>query len=250
MNKLITLAGALLLSSVFSQSAVAQADVDAATADKIRNSLNVLLPGLTPDSIRATPVDNLYEIAFGARIVYITSDGRYLLQGKMVDLETRTEITEERLSELKLAAMSAVGEDQMVIYGPEDAKHTVTVFTDIDCGYCRKLHAEMDQYNKQGIRIRYLFYPRAGIGSDSFNKAVSVWCADNRHTAMDQAKAGEAVPASKCENPVASHHALGQTMRVQGTPALVLENGEMVPGYVPADRLRRALEQRFANTGG
>ena len=167
----------------------------------------------------------------------------------MVDLETRTEITEERLSELKLGAMNAVGEDQMVIYGPEDAKHTVTVFTDIDCGFCRKMHAEMDQYNKQGIRIRYLFYPRAGIGSDSYDTAVSVWCADDRNVAMDESKAGKEIAARKCENPVAAHLELGQAMRVQGTPALVLQNGEMVPGYVPADRLRRALEQRFGNAG-
>lgn len=230
--------------------AALSAELDPAAADRIRSSLKVLLPGLTPDEIRATPVDNLYEVTFGTRLVYLTADGRFLFQGKLIDLETRTEITEQRLSELKLAALSEVGEDQMVIYGPDDARHTVTVFTDIDCGFCRKLHAEMGQYNEQGIRIRYLFYPRAGIGSDSFDKAVSVWCADDRHAAMDQAKAGQQIPRKTCDNPVAEHHALGQAMRVQGTPALVLDDGEMLPGYVPADRLRRALDMRGQQSGG
>ena len=180
------------------------------------------------------------------RLVYLTADGRFLVQGKLVDLETRTEITEERLSELKLAALSEVSEEQMVIYGPQDAKHTVTVFTDIDCGFCRKLHSEMNQYGDNGIRIRYLFYPRAGVGSESYDKAVSVWCADDRHSAMDQAKAGASIDKKVCPNPVADHHALGQAMRIQGTPALLLDDGEMLPGYVPAKKLRQALDQRDA----
>lgn len=223
--------------------------VDGEKEERIRSSLAVLLPGLIPDTIRPTPVDDLYEVAFGMRLVYLTGDGRFLLQGKLIDLETRTEITEARLSELKLAAISQVGEDQMVTFGPADAKHTVTVFTDIDCGFCRRLHAEMDQYNANGIRIRYLFYPRAGIGSESYDKAVSVWCADDRQVAMNEAKAGKEMPKKTCENPVAEHHALGQAMRIQGTPALLLEGGEMLPGYVPAQKLRQALDQRTAEGG-
>lgn len=247
MKKLIV---ALCSLALLAGAAVAESvDVDRATDQKIRNSLRVLLPGLLPDTIRTTPIDNLYEITFGSRLVYVTADGRYLFQGKLIDLETRVEITDERLSELKMAAMAKIGEDQMLIYGPDDAKHTVTVFTDIDCGFCRRMHKEMDQYNKQGIRIRYLFYPRAGIESDSYDKAVSVWCADDRKAAMDAAKAGKDIPARKCENPVAMHHALGQSMRLSGTPALVLKDGEIVPGYVPADKLRRALDQRFDKPG-
>ncbi len=244
MKKLFLALGALLLAGA------AGAEVDQATDQKIRNSLAVLLPGLSPDEIRSTPVDNLYEVTFGTRLVYITGDGRFLVQGKLVDLETRTEITDQRLSELKKAALAKVGEDQMVIFGPQDAKYTVTVFTDIDCGFCRKLHSEMKQYNDAGIRIRYLFYPRAGIGSDSYKKAVSVWCADDRKAAMNAAKAGQSIEARTCDNPVAEHYALGQAMRVQGTPALVLDDGEMLPGYVPADKLRAALDQRRAATGG
>lgn len=224
--------------------------VDKETQDKIRNSLSVLLPGLQADDIRPSPLDNLYEVTFGGRLVYLTGDGRFLIQGKIIDLETRTEITEERLSELKMAALSEIGEEQMVVYGPDDAKDTVTVFTDIDCGFCRKLHSEMARYNEEGIRIRYLFYPRAGIGSDSYNKAVSVWCADDRRAAMDKAKAGGEVDSKTCDNPVEAHYELGQTMRISGTPALLLEGGELVPGYVPAHKLRKALDERRAQSGG
>lgn len=227
----------------------AQAQVDQATEQQIRNSLRVLLPGLQPDEIRSTPIANLYEVTFGTRLVYLTADGRYLVQGKLIDLETRAEITEARLGELKVAALAKIDESQMVTYGPDDAKYQITVFTDIDCGYCRKLHSEMAQYNAQGIRIRYLFYPRAGIPSPSYDKAVSVWCADDRKAAMDKAKAGGDVPAKTCENPVAEQYALGQTMRIQGTPALILDDGEILPGYVPADKLRRALDQRSERSG-
>lgn len=225
------------------------AAVDPDVEKRIRNALAMLLPGLTPDEVRATPIDNLYEVTFGTRLVYITPDARFLLQGKIIDLETRTEITDQRLSELKLAALAEVGEDRMVSYGPADARHTITVFTDIDCGFCRKLHAEMASYGQQGIRIRYLFYPRAGLGSPSYVKAVSVWCADDRKAAMDAAKAGRDIPVRECENPVAEHHALGDAIGIRGTPALVLDDGEVLPGYVPADKLRRALDQRDAETG-
>jgi thiol:disulfide interchange protein DsbC len=222
----------------------AQAAVDPAVADKITASLRALLPDLQADDIRATPIENLYEVSIGMRVVYVTGDGRYLLQGSVIDLETRTEITAERQSALKLAALNEVGEEQMVVFGPEDAEYTVTVFTDIDCGFCRRLHGDMAGYNEKGIRIRYLFYPRAGIGSESYNKAVSVWCADDRKQAMTQAKAGQPVAPKTCENPVDEHYALGQGMRLQGTPALILESGETVPGYVPPDKLRQALDQR------
>jgi thiol:disulfide interchange protein DsbC len=231
----------------FGASALAEGNntADPAVEAKIRSSLEVLLPGLQPDSIRPTPVSNLYEITFGTRIVYITDDGRFLLQGKLVDLETRAEITDNRLAELKLAALNSISEERMVVYSPEEPKHTITVFTDIDCGFCRRMHAEMEQYHKQGIAIRYLFYPRAGVGSDSYTKAVSVWCAEDRHAAMDSAKAGQSVPTQTCDNPVEAHYELGQQMSVQGTPALVLADGEIVPGYVPPPRLRRALDERF-----
>jgi thiol:disulfide interchange protein DsbC len=132
----------------------------------------------------------------------------------------------------------------MVVFPPAGpTKHTVTVFTDIDCGYCRKLHQEIADYNQQGIKVRYLMYPRAGVGSESYNKAVWVWCADDRQDAITRAKRGEEIPHKTCANPVKEQFELGQTLGVRGTPSIILENGQMVPGYVPAAQLAQMLDE-------
>ena len=214
---------------------------------RIRNSLAVFLPSLEVDSIRPAALPGLYEVMAGPRLIYVSADGRYLVQGTLYDLERHQDLTESRVRAAKARAVEAMGEENMIVYGPKDPAHTITVFTDIDCGYCRKLHKEMARYNADGIRVRYLFYPRAGIGSDSYRKAVSVWCADDRKAALDQAKAGKAVPPRSCDNPVADEYRLGQLMGIRGTPAIVLEDGEVIPGYVPPDRLRKVLDQRKAD---
>ena len=221
---------------------------DSEAIQNIKKNLQLLIP-VEPDQINKTPVNGLYEVMYGPRLVYVTEDGRFLLQGSIIDMQTRENITEPRLMKAKLDAVEAVGVDNMVIYSPPkgtDVKHRVSVFTDIDCGYCRKLHAEMADYNKAGIEIRYLFYPRAGQGSESYKKAVRVWCAKDRHEAMNIAKAGDAVKGSNtnCENPVDDHMTLGAMVGVTGTPAMVLDDGQLLPGYVPADRLGKMLDAR------
>lgn len=215
-----------------------------AQVEKIRNSLSVFLPNLTTDSIRTTPVPGLYEVAFGSRLFYVSEDGRYILQGSIFDLEQQQDLTQPRLSQIRAASIDAIGESNMLIYEPDQTRYQVTVFTDIDCPYCRKMHAEMKDYLAKGIRFRYLFYPRAGKGSPSYDKAVSVWCAEDRHAAMDRAKQGADMPKRSCENPVDRHLELGSQMPVRGTPTIVLEDGELVPGYVPSDRLLALLEAK------
>jgi len=223
-----------------SQTVVASQEAQA----RIKNSLAVLLPSVEPDSISQTSIAGLYQVVFGPRLVYITDDGRYLFQGQLIDLETRENLTEPQLAAAKASAIEAVGEQNMVIFEPENTQFTVTVFTDIDCGYCRKLHSEMDKYLANGIRIRYLFYPRAGEESESYVKAVSTWCADDRRQAMTEAKKGNDVPKKTCEHPVRRHMELGNNMGIRGTPALVLDDGEMIPGYVPPDKLQKVLALR------
>lgn len=243
-----------ILSCVFSVlvlfSANATAEASAEMQQKIKNSLAVLLPGIEPDSIEMTPIPGLYEVVFGPRLVYVSEDGKYLLQGNIVNLETRENLTEPRLMEAKISSVNSVGEDNMIVYSPPEGtevKHQINVFTDIDCGYCRKLHNEMSDYNEAGIEIRYLFYPRAGKGSDSYKKAVKVWCADDRRAAMDASKSGKTVDSdTSCDNPVEDHMALGALVGVSGTPAMVLSDGQLVPGYIPAKRLARLLDARQA----
>jgi len=231
-------------------SSIAVAEVDKQTRDIIAGSLGSVMPGVVPDEINETPIPGVYEVALGPRIVYVSGDGNYLLQGDIINLATRENISEPRQNAVKIKAINAVGEDNMVIFSPPEGvpvKHTVNVFTDIDCGYCRKLHDEMADYNKAGIRARYLFYPRAGKGSESYFKAVKVWCSKDRQKAMSDAKQGKALDApTDCKNPVDDHMALGSLVGVSGTPALLLENGQLVPGYVPASRLSAALDSYAA----
>ena len=216
--------------------------------DKVRQNLKMLLPDVDVTSVAPAPLPGLYEVVADMDVVYVTADGRYLIQGSIIDLETRANLTAPVVAKAKSNAMATVGEENMVIFEPKEAKHTVTIFTDIDCGYCRKLHSQIDEYNKQGIRIRYLFYPRAGVDSPSYRKAVAVWCADDRNQAMTLSKAGKKVEQKECENPVADHYELGQRMGVTGTPALVLDDGEILPGYIPPDRLGSYLN--YKKNGG
>jgi len=244
-SKVLILCAVFLLASAMAIAAEIQ-PAEKAVQDKIKNSLSILLPGISPDSINQTPLNGIYEVVFGPRLVYMTADGKYLLQGNIVDLETRANLTEPRLQQLKAIAMEKVGTDNMIIFSPPagtPVKHRVNIFTDIDCGYCRKLHREMSDYNNAGIEIRYLFYPRAGKGSESYVKAIQVWCSDDRHEAMNTAKAGKSLQSkTDCANPVDRHMELGGLLGVTGTPAMVLSDGKMLPGYVPADRLIKVLD--------
>jgi len=230
--------------AAFPVSQIMAEEKDASGVQKVRQNLAEMLPGLTLGDINPTPAAGLYEVMVGQRIIYVTEDGRYLVQGSLIDLKEKKNLTEPRLNSIKANAVAAVGEDNMVIFGPQDAKHTITVFTDIDCGYCRKLHSEMAGYNDEGIRIRYLFYPRAGLNSSSYRKAVTVWCSDDRKDAMTQSKSGVTLDEKSCANPVSNHLELGEQLGVSGTPAMVLESGEMIPGYVPPKRLSALLEKK------
>lgn len=208
----------------------------------IKESLAKMLPEYEIGSIGETPVKGLYEVMMGPQVMYVSGDGRYMMQGRMIDLANREDLTEPRQAAARKQAVDKVGDAGMVIFAPEKYDHTVTVFTDTDCGYCRKLHKEIDQYEAEGIRVRYLFFPRAGVGSESFKDAVSVWCADDRQKALTEAKAGKRPEQKTCDNPVKAHMALGEMLGISGTPAIVLDNGDMVPGYVPPKRLAAMLK--------
>ena len=176
------IAGICLLLLTFTAYSAGAAGPDSNTA--IKQSLAKVLPGVTPDQIKPSPMQGVSEVLVGPRLFYISDDGRYLLQGSLIDLETRKDISEERRKELRLAAINEAGSDSMIVFPADKERHTITVFTDIDCGYCRKLHKEVDQFNAAGITVRYLMFPRSGINTPSYDKAVSVWCADDRRAAL------------------------------------------------------------------
>jgi len=215
-----------------------------ANADEaaVRQAMAKSMPSVKIDSIKPSEVKGLYEVIVGANIFYVSEDGKYLLQGRLVDVAARKDLTEEKLSSTRKMAIEKIGQENMIVFKPKISKYTVSVFTDIDCGYCRKLHSEIDQYLAQGITIQYLFFPRAGKGSDSYNKAVSVWCAKDRHAALTDAKKGNTPPAKTCDNPVDKHMQLAAEFDVKGTPMIVTEQGNIYPGYLPAKQLFEALE--------
>ncbi|MDT4331737.1 DsbC family protein [Methylomonas sp. MED-D] len=214
-----------------------------AAADEaaIKKALTEFMPSGQVDSITPAEIKGLYEVTMGANIFYASEDGKYLLQGQLFDAEAKKNITETKQAGARKNALDKVGEKNMIIFKPESPKHQVSVFTDIDCGYCRKLHSEMEQYQAQGITIRYLFFPRAGKGSDSYKKAVSVWCAPDRNKALTSAKKGENLDSKACDNPVDNHMALGEEFGMNGTPMIVTEKGNVLPGYVPAAQLAKIL---------
>lgn len=231
---------ALMLAGLTSVSVVA-AEAPGATK-AIEDSLKQALPGMTPDSIKPSPITGLFEVMVGPKLFYVSADGNYLIQGSLIDVKAKEDLTEPRLAQARIGALSKVGENHMISFKPKAAKHHAYVFTDIDCGYCRKLHSEIEQYGKEGIEISYLFFPRAGEGSESWSKAVSVWCSKDRNGALTKAKKGENVESKQCDNPVAQHYALGNAIGAQGTPMIVTEKGNVLPGYVPAKQLTKILE--------
>jgi thiol:disulfide interchange protein DsbC len=232
-------------SLLFSSMIMAMPTQEKADIAKIEKSMKKLLDGRNADQITLTPIPGLYEVLVGAQIYYVSADGEYLLSGKLFEIEKRKDLTTPKLAKVKAEAIKSFGEEEMVIFAPEKGyKHTVTIFTDIDCGYCRKLHDEIKDYNDLGIRVRYLMYPRAGIGSPSFQKAVNVYCADDRNEAMTRSKAGEDLDEKHCKNSVADQFALGHKVGVSGTPAIFLESGDLIPGYVPAKKMQEILNQK------
>ena len=216
---------------------------------RIRDKLATLVPGTVPDTIKITPIKDLYEVVFGAQVMYFSADARYMFQGNLLDLDAREDLTEKTRGKARKKVLDKVSKDEMIIFSPKKSLHTITVFTDIDCPYCRKLHAEMKEYIDAGIEVRYLLFPRTGKNSPSFNKAVSVWCAEDSNQALTDAKMGKEVETQTCDNPIENQINIGQMVGVTGTPAIILEDGELVPGYRPAKQMSAMLDGLAANVG-
>ncbi|MFM8342478.1 MAG: DsbC family protein [Methylomonas sp.] len=207
----------------------------------IKKAIATFMPTEQVDIVKPAEVKGLYEVHAGTSIFYASEDGKYLLQGQLFDVDAKKNITESKLGAVRKAALDKIGEQDMIVFKAPNSKYTVSVFTDIDCGYCRKLHSEIDQYLAQGITVRYLFFPRAGKGSESYNKAVAVWCAADKNKALTAAKKGDAFDSKICDNPVDKHMQLGEDFGMTGTPMIITAKGNILPGYVPAVQLAKVL---------
>ncbi|HIB82078.1 MAG TPA: DsbC family protein [Gammaproteobacteria bacterium] len=205
--------------------------------------LRLALPGITMDMIRPSPLVGMYKLSYGSNVYYISEDGRYLFTGDLIELDTGLNLTEQGRKTARIAAVAKIDATDKIVFPASNPKHTITVFTDVDCGYCRKLHAEVSQLNDNGITVEYLAFPRGGPGTVGFDKMVWVWCADDPKRAMTQAKLGKSLTPKNCASPVAEQYQLGLTMPVKGTPTILLSNGELIGGYVPAAKLIERLNQ-------
>jgi len=208
-----------------------------------RTAIASKIPGVKAEDLHPSPIPGMYELMRGTDAAYVSTDGKYAILGDLYDLGANDNLTEARRRDLRLKMLAGVPESQMVIFGPADARHTVTVFTDVDCAYCRRLHSQIAEYNRLGIRVRYVFYPRTGPNTESWTKAEQVWCSADRKDALTRAKLGQALKAKACaDNPVAREYELGREFNLQGTPAIVLGNGDMLPGYVTPVELAQELK--------
>src|SRR5271167_2267705 len=181
-----------------------------------RAALLKLLPaGSKLDDLQPSPIPGIYEFMQGAEVSYLTADGKYFIDGNLYDMKSRDNLTEALRTHARVALINAVPESQMVIFSPPNPKYTLTVFTDVDCQYCRKLHSEIAELNRLGIRVRYMFFPRSGPGTESWRKAEVVWCSPNRLEALTRAKLGAVLDMNKtCTTPVAREYALGESIGV------------------------------------
>jgi thiol:disulfide interchange protein DsbC len=211
------------------------------SVNTLKQALARSMPNVKPTKITKSPVDGLYEVIVGSQVVYMSVDARYMIEGDLIDIKTKKNISEDAKSAIRLAAISKFNADQMVVYRPKNVKDIITVVTDIDCPYCRRLHNEIPAYLEKDVEVRYIFMPLKGAAD--MKKTISVWCSDDQQLALDIAKSGGDVEEKTCDNPIKEHLALARELGVRGTPAIILEDGQMLPGYVPVDKLVAELRK-------
>jgi thiol:disulfide interchange protein DsbC len=225
--------------------ATAFADDQTVSKEELAGKLN----GVEAQDITDSPIKGLYQITLGSTVAYVTTDGRYLFKGDIYDADTSANITEATRAHARVAMLSSVDSKNMIVFKPKDGKvkHTVTIFTDVDCGYCRQFHREIDKVLALGIEVHYLFYPRTGPNTESWEKAERVWCAPDRNAALTRAKLGGDLPKPNCKTPVEEQWSLGRKIGVRGTPAMFSESGELIGGYLPPATLAKALDESAAD---
>lgn len=211
--------------------------------DNVRAKVAEAIDFVDPDHVNPSPIDGWYTIHTGSFLAYVSADGRYLFQGDLYDLDMKLNLSEQSRSDARRELVSALTDDEAIMFSPVEVKHSVTVFTDVDCTYCRKLHSEIDEYLGHGIAVRYVLYPRNGPASRAWSTSEDVLCASDQGKALTAAKLGREFETSKCDTSMLTrHYVLGQDIGLTGTPAIVLEDGTLIGGYVPPATLSMRLE--------
>jgi len=237
----------LLFASSILISSFAQAQDNADASTEARNEIKIALaeligPRAAASEVIPSPMEGVYQVDLGDRIVFVSKVGNHLLLGDVFDTTRRISLSEEIKQEKALTIVGEMQESEMIVFAPEETKRTITVYTDVDCPYCRKLHEEVPTLVENGVKVRYLWFPRSGVGTPSYDKAVSIWCAEDQTLAMDDAKLNNKIVDASCDpNPVASQYQSGQHIGVRGTPTIVVDDGTIIGGYLPAKNLLASL---------
>ena len=231
------------------QATSANAPSSAAPAEaQVRAAVKKINPRVDIDQIGPAPIKGFQEVIVGGQALYVSDDGKYLIDGALYDIATRTNLAEASMARLRSRLLKTIPVSDRIVFSPANPKYTVTVFTDVECGYCRKLHSQIADYNRQGIAVQYVAYPRMGLGSEDFRKMVAVWCAADPKKALTDAKNDRPVPYRNCKNPVTMEYNLGQRVGLTGTPMILASDGTQLGGYIPPHELRAELD-RMAEDG-
>ena len=219
-----------------------QAVLASPNLDTVREILKTdSMPNISP-----TPVAGTYEFSVGNDIFYLSEDGRYLIKGEMIDLHTRQNLAEARRQQNRLQRLQYINPDDMIVFPARgERRHVVYVFMDTDCPYCRMVQQDIYQYSQYGIEMRYLAFPRGGLNSPGYQRAISIWCAEDRVGAMIAAQEGQEIPERKCPTSVREQYATGLQIGVTGAPAMVLEDGTLVQGFMAPPNLAQFLKNHF-----
>ena len=204
---------------------------------EFQKSLSRLSSDFEISDVKETPIKGIYQVTIGPDVVYMSRDGNYVLKGEILDIGNRRNLTEDFRAQTRINLLNTISDSEYIEFSSTKSKNYIYVFTDVDCGYCRKLHRDVPELNSMGIAVRYLAYPRAGVDSIIGEEMRNVWCAENRQKALTTSKNRQPIEVKVCNAPIARHHALGRELGVTGTPAIFLENGRKLPGYIPPDEL-------------
>jgi len=217
---------------------------DDAVFEAARTVISGKFEMIEPEDVKRSPIDGWYMLQKGSVIAYVTADGRHLLQGDLIDLETQVNLSELSRNGARRDLVATLGEEKAITFVPDEVKYKITVFTDVDCTYCRKLHSEINAYLDQGIEVHYVLYPRNGPASKTWKTSQEVWCADDRGAALTAAKQDRDFESQQCDASMLNeHYALGRDIGLSGTPAIVFEDGTLVGGYVAPAQLAARLQQ-------
>jgi thiol:disulfide interchange protein DsbC len=220
---------------------------DEAELAKVRETVTGMFNQIAPDDVTPSPIDGWYTIHKGSIVAYISADGRYLMQGDLIDLDKDANLSDEVRNKSRRELISSVPDSETIVFSPDHPKYRVTVFTDVECPYCRRLHSQIKDYMAKGIEIRYLLYPREGPDSRSWKTAEKVWCSPDRANALTMAKLDRKFDTADCDaSEIAHQYAMGKDVGLEGTPAIVLDDGTLLGGYVPPAMLKAQLDKHAA----